>query len=270
MIWLALACATPGEAVDRADPIQRAAAVEEVKQRGPSPEQGTLTEVFTPPPGAERVPTDAFGTWLRNRTVKPAGIGVKTHDGRPVGHDARVIELPLVKGDLQQCADSVLRLRMEWQKATGAPVMFHATSGDPMPWERWQAGERPVESGNRLTWVPGTQGGWDRYLSRVFNWAGTRSLHAYDSVPADGEPKVGDLLVKPGSPGHAVILLDVARRDEQVFVLVGEGFMPAQDFHVELGPDAGWWRWQPGVALSHWDLTVDPADPGEVHRRFAR
>lgn len=237
---------------------------------GPSSKEGVLTEVFAPPKGAERLPTDAFGTWLRARTVKPAGVGVKTHAGRRVAHDARVVDLPMVRGDLQQCADSVMRLRAEWQKETGQPVMFHATSGDPMPWSRWAAGERPVEKGGRLQWVPGTDGGWDTYLGRVFNWAGTLSLHAYDSVPADGDPKVGDLLVKPGSPGHAVILLDVAARGDERFVLVGEGFMPAQDFHVELGPEAGWWRWEPGVDLGHWDLSVDPADPGEVHRRFKR
>lgn len=235
---------------------------------GPAAGEGGLTEVFPVPLGAERVETDAFGTWLRSRRVKAAGVGVKTHDGRAVHHRARVVELPLVRGDLQQCADSVIRLRAEWQKETGQPVSFHATSGDPMPWSRWQQGERPIEKAGRLQWVAGTQGGWDSYLARVFNWAGTRSLHAYDSVPADGEPRVGDLLVAPGSPGHAVILLDVARRGDERFVLVGEGFMPAQDFHVELGSEQGWWRWGPGVHLGHWDLTVDPADPGRVHRRF--
>ena len=233
-----------------------------------NPATGVLTEVFRPPRAFRPVPVDAFGAWLRNRTVLPASRGVTTHDGHPVRHRARVIDMPLVPGDLQQCADSVIRLRAEWLLETGAPVSFHATSGDPLPWAKWQAGERPVEKNNKIAWVAGTEGGWDRYLAKVFNWAGTRSLHAYDTVPAGDPPQVGDVLVAPGSPGHAVILLDVAQNGNDFVVLVGEGFMPAQDFHVELGPRDGWWTWGPGVVLDHWDLSVDPAKPGDVHRRF--
>jgi hypothetical protein len=222
----------------------------------------TITEAFPPPAGAEPVPADAFGTWLRSRTVAPADQPVKTTRGAVVHHKARVVELPVVRGDLQQCADSAIRLRAEWQKERGEPVMFHATSGDPMSWERWQKGERPYEEGGKLKWRPGTDGGWDAYLSKVFLWAGTLSLKAYDTEPAEGDPVPGDVLVDPGSPGHAVILLDVARTADRTYVLVGEGFMPAQDFHVELGPHDGWWAWEDGVALPHWPLSA------ETHRRF--
>jgi len=223
-----------------------------------------ITEAFPPPKGAQRVPADDFGAWLRKRTVAPADQPVKTYDARVVGHRARVIELPVVHGDLQQCADSLIRLRAEWRHERGEPVVFHATSGDPLPWKRWEAGERPYESGGRIAWKPGTSGGWERYLATVFIWAGTRSLAAYDTEAVSGDPKPGDVLVDPGSPGHAVVLLDVARSDAGVFVLVGEGYMPAQDFHVELGPNGGWWRWEDGVDLPHWSL------PGSAHRRFIR
>lgn len=224
----------------------------------------TLEAAFPPPTGAERVEADAFGTWLRARTVASADRPVRTHDGRIVGHAARVIELPVVRGDLQQCADSAIRLRAEWRKERGEPVMFHATSGDPIPWSRWQAGERPYEDGGRLKWRPGTKGEWSAYLQHVFTWAGTLSLHAYDTEAAEGTPVPGDLMVDPGSPGHAVVLLDVARRGDETYVLVGEGFMPAQDFHVELGPHDGWWRWGDRLDLPHWSLPVSS------HRRFTR
>ncbi len=67
-------------------------------------------------------------------------------------------------------------------------------------------------------------------------------------------PRAGDVLVRGGFPGHAVLLLDVATRGDETFVLVGEGYMPAQSFHVELGPVDGWWAWDDGVDLGHWDL----------------
>ena len=175
-----------------------------------------------------------------------------------------MIRLPMVEGDLQQCADTAIRLRAEWQRAAGLPVAFHATSGDLLPWSRWQAGERPVLEGRGLGWRSGgVQGGgeesWERYLASVFTWAGTASLVAYDSVPAL-EPRPGDLLVQGGFPGHAVLLLDVAREaDGTTWLLVGEGFMPAQDAHVQHGPNQGWWRWDPeeGLALPYWPMPAD-------------
>lgn len=88
-------------------------------------------------------------------------------------------------------------------------------------------------------------------------WAGSASLHAHDTV-ADDHPDPGDVLVHPGFPGHAVILLDVARDEAgTTWVLVGEGYMPAQDFHVELGPRAGWWRWEDGVTVPWGRLDAD-------------
>jgi len=211
-----------------------------------------ITDAFPPPDGAERVPGDAFGAWLGTLELAPVDEPVRTWNGALVSHEARVVRLPLVPGDLQQCADSAIRLRAEWLKAQGGEISFHATSGDPIPWSRWQGGERPYESENRLHWRPGTQGGWEAYLAAVFTWAGTRSL-ALDTRPTDA-PRPGHLLVDPGSPGHAVVLLDVAERDGEVLLLVGEGFMPAQSFHVELGPIEGWWPWEDGLVLPHWSF----------------
>jgi len=169
------------------------------------------------------------------------------------------VDLPLVKGDLQQCADSAIRLHAEWQRSEGKPdISYHATSGDPIPWSRYQAGERPYVSNNHIAWRSiGTPGSWDNWLRSVFMWAGTRSLQAYETVPVS-QPMPGDVLVEGGSPGHAVLILDVATRGDETWLLIGEGFMPAQDFHVELGPEAGWWLWtEQGLGLPHWWMDSD-------------
>ena len=62
-------------------------------------------------------------------------------------------------------------------------------------------------------------------------------------------PQPGDVLVRSGSPGHAVLLVDVARRGEEPFILVVESYLPAQDLHVEEGPEGGWWRWDPEAEM---------------------
>ncbi len=220
----------------------------------------TVREAFPPPQGAERAAADRFGEYLRDLRVRPPDVPVREWGGGAVvGHHARVIDLPVVDGDLQQCADSIIRVRAEWQKSTGQTVMFHATSGDPMPWKRYQNGERARAKGNALVWslaAAANPASWEQYLSDVFMYAGTASLAERETV-ADDHPDPGDMLVHPGFPGHAVVLLDVATKGDTTYVLVGEGYMPAQDFHVELGPHDGWWDFKDGVQLSHWPLSRD-------------
>ncbi len=214
----------------------------------------TIADAFPPPHGAERVPADAWGRWVQQRTLRDAAEPVRTHDGRFVrDRGARVVELPLVPGDLQQCADAILRLRAEWLRETEQPVSFHATSGDPIPWARWEQGERPYAPGNAVLWRPGTQGGWESYLAAVFTWAGTASLQQYETRAAT-TPAPGMVLVQGGFPGHAVLLLDVATRGDQTWLLLGQSYMPAQDFHVDLGPHDGWWAWEEPLRTNTWSF----------------
>jgi hypothetical protein len=54
----------------------------------------------------------------------------------------------------------------------------------------------------------------------------------------------------PGSPGHAVLVLDLARAaDGRRVALLGQGFMPAQSFHV-LRPsrEGTWFAIDPGTS----------------------
>ena len=216
----------------------------------------TVAQAFPPPEGAEQVAPSPFGAWLQERLLEDAAAPVLTYDGRVVRHRGRVVQLPHVEGDLQQCADAILRLRAEWLREEGRPVSIYATSGDPIPWSRYQTGERPRVEGRHLAWTGGHgPATWDAYLSAAFNWAGTISLKAHETR-AVTEPQPGDILVEAGSPGHAVLLMDVAREaDGTTWVLMGESYMPAQDFHVELGPKDGWWPLdEAGLPLPHWPL----------------
>jgi hypothetical protein len=223
------------------------------------PYDGTVIGAYKPPEPATLVPTGGFGAWLQALELEPPSVPVRTHDGREVPGDFHVVKLPLVRGDLQQCADTAIRLRAEWLREQGREdeILFHATSGDPMPWSRYRDGERAREQGNRLVWEASSPASWDRYLQAVFMWAGTRSL-AFDSEPAE-HPMAGDLLVLPGSPGHAVIILAVSRAAGASYLLVGQGYMPAQSFHIVRGPHAGWWRWdtEQGAEIGPWDFPAD-------------
>src|SRR5262249_27191923 len=117
-----------------------------------------------------------------------------------------------------------------------------------------------VERDHTLIWQPRpggsaaqapTHAAFRRYLDLVFTWANTGSLAAQARRVPLSELLPGDLLVLPGAPGHAVLVLDVAATSDGPGVaLIGQGFMPAQSFHV-LRPARG----------SPW-FAIDPAAPG--------
>ena len=205
-----------------------------------------VSAAFPAPPGAARAAAGAWGSWLQARPLRPPGTPVLSHAGEPMAMPAaRVVDLPLVPGDLQQCADSILRLRATWEREIGRSPAFHYTSGYLSAWSDWAKGYRPKVAGSKVTRTSGGRAGTDdgnfaAWLRDLFQYAGTRSLAKEVAAVAVSAVAPGDLLVAPGSPGHAVLVLDVARSPTATWVLVGQGFMPAMDFHVVAGPDGGW------------------------------
>jgi hypothetical protein len=176
---------------------------------------------------------------------------VLLHDGRPKrNQEAHFAVVDMDTDSLQQCADSVIRLRAEYLWERKEPVAFEFTSGDRAEWARWAEGWRPVVSGSRVTWKRGGSGGrgyaeFRKYLRTVFAYAGTISL-ARETEKASGAVEPGDMFVRGGSPGHVVLVLDVAERDGKRVFLLGQGYMPAQDFHVLRNPtDARLSPWYP-------------------------
>ncbi len=198
-----------------------------------------------PPLGATRAATTAgsFGAWLRTLPLRPAGTPVNLFDGRrkpnQSAHHA-VVDLDLIGRDLQQCADALIRLRAEylWSAGRKGEIRFNLTNGMTVPWMRWSKGGRVrVVRGKRTRWVPGPRSAsrrtFKRYLRFVMIYAGTASLSRELKRPKLSQLAPGDILVQGGFPGHGVLVLDMARhKDGRRYVLLGQSYMPAQDFHV--------------------------------------
>lgn len=212
-----------------------------------------LVDAIAPPSGYTRVEVapDSFGAWLRGLPLRPEGSPVLAYTGDEVlaGDDSRlaaVAELDAGTKDLQQCADSIIRLHAEWLWASGQKerIAYRFTSGDLAEWRRYAAGARARISGRKVTWVSsaaadGSRAAFRSYLSLVFTYAGTLSLQELKQRPAREAVRPGDFFVLGGSPGHAVLVLDVARNAEgRQVALLGQGFIPAQDFQV-LSPGRG-------------------------------
>ncbi len=202
-----------------------------------------LDRRFDPPAGFERVAVapDSFGAWLRTLPLRTDRTQVRAFDGRPLLRpSAALVALDVGTRDLQQCADTALRLHAEylWATGRGERAAYHFTSGDESTWAKWRRGERFRVRGSTVARIKGKRGpqghaGYRAWLTHTFRYAGTQSLR-HDSRPVGDRPyAAGDIFVQPGGPGHAVILLDISEHpDGRRAALIGQGFMPAEDLHV--------------------------------------
>jgi hypothetical protein len=197
-----------------------------------SPGEQTLEQRFPPPPGFVRAVAapGSWAAWLRGLPMKPINAPVLIHTGaRKWRQDvhAAVIDIDVGKRDLQQCADAIMRLRAEWLFAQNRKqeIRFNDTEG------------------KRLSFSARRDSGYAsfrKYMDYVFAYAGTYSL-ARELKPATLPTlQAGDVFIKGGFPGHAVIVADVvenALTGEKRFLLV-QSYMPAQEMHVLKNPAA--------------------------------
>ena len=200
---------------------------------------------FEPPKGYVRRQYDAnsFAAYLRNFPLKQFGAPVLLHDGTEKARQvhASVFDMPILKQDLIQCADAVIKLRAEYlyQAKRYHEIQFHITSGMLVPFSKYAEGFRPVVSGTKVTWKDGGKKGYDReifdaYLKFIYTYAGTYSLSKESKAAPISEIKPGDFFIYGGTPGHAVLVLDVAENAQtgEKMMLLGQSYMPSQEFHI--------------------------------------
>lgn len=212
-----------------------------------TPNPDTLSARVPPPPGFERIPVAAgsWAEWLRGLPMKPAGSPVLTYTGgqkwRQDVHVA-VIDIDVGKRDLQQCADAVMRLRAEWLYANGRAkdIAFNDTDGKRRRYS--QASKQDY-------------GGFRKYMDLLFAYAGTYSLDKeLKSAPVE-QIQIGDVFIKGGFPGHAILVADMVQNPktgEKRFLLV-QSYMPAQEIHVLKYPQSAdgtpWYETDFGASL---------------------
>lgn len=208
-------------------------------------EGNTVMERIMVPEGFEREVVDegSFGEYLRALPLKPHGTKAKYFDGKTKSRDVyeAVINMDIGNRDLQQCADAVMRLRAEYLYGRGHfdKIHFNFTNGFKADYATWRKGNVIKVEGNKVFWVA-QKGTFDdynsfrKYLDMVFAYSGTLSLSQEMKAVPLNEMEIGDVFLKGGSPGHCVIVLDMAenkKTGEKVFI-VAQSYMPAQDIHI--------------------------------------
>ena len=206
-----------------------------------------LAKRFDVPHGFQRVAVDSgsFCEWLRFLPLHPEGKKVLLYNGHEKSRQdvhAAVINIDPGKVDLQQCADATMRLRAEYLFSAGrySSIHFNYTSGDRCDYTEWCNGVQLEVNGNKVTKVSTGRkaeirehGTLRTFMNNVFTYAGTLSLSKEMTSVAPDSLQIGDVFIQGGSPGHAVIVLDVCSNSEgEKLFMLAQSYMPAQEIHV--------------------------------------
>lgn len=193
-----------------------------------SPEENSYAEVgeIPVPQGFTRTGDTplSFSAWLRKLPLKKNKT-VYLFDGSLKNNQSAqfaVINSPVGTKDLQQCADAVMRLR--------ATYLF-----DLKKFEQIKFTDN--EGKNYNFTPPYNKEHFESYLQTVFGMCGTASLSKQLNKVKLNDIVAGDVFIRGGFPGHAVIVIEVVKstNGNKKFMLA-QSYMPAQDIHILLNP----------------------------------
>jgi hypothetical protein len=225
----------------------------------------SLASRIAPPAGFTRIAAESgsFAEWLRGLPLKDGNPPVYLYDKRlksNQGAHYAVVDIGCGTRDLQQCADAIMRLRGEYLFSKGEIKSIKFNTGDAArsSFEGWLK-KRPAGAGR----APNYQN-FQKYMIYVFSFAGTYSMsRSLKKVGAIEEMRIGDIFIKGGFPGHAVLVTDIAENEKngkKVFMLL-QSYMPAQDMHILNNPGdhklSPWYNSNFGESLEtpEWDFT---------------
>lgn len=213
--------------------------------------ENTIQQRFQLPQGfvREEESKNSFDYFLRNLPLKPLGSNVLYFDGTTKPNRnvyEAVVDLPIGKQDLHQCADAVMRLRADYfySQKQYDKIHFNFTNGFRADFSKWAAGYRIAIKGNKTSWIKTAKPSnsyetyW-KYLEKVFMYAGTASLEK-ELKPINAlDIKIGDVFIKGGFPGHAVIVVDMAvnPKNNKKIMLLAQSYMPAQELQILKNPN---------------------------------
>ncbi len=217
-----------------------------------NPAAKTVITRFSVPKSYERqtYQANSFQYYLTNFPLQDISAKVYYFNGKEKQNDvcASVFDIDVGKKDLQQCADAIMRLRAEYLYAQKEykKIHFNFVNGFNAEYDKWAQGNRVKIVKNTTNWyklapAKGTQKQEDysyktfsAYLELVYSYAGTLSLAKEMKKIALEKLEIGDVFIKGGSPGHAVIVVDMAinKTTGNKIFMIAQSYMPAQSIHL--------------------------------------
>lgn len=204
----------------------------------------TIKEKILTPEGFTRIspPNESFGEFLQNYVLHPSGYPVHLFDGSVKQNEvwAAVLYFPILKKNLIQCADAIIKLRAEYLYSKGdyEKIVFSLTNGMIVPYSKFVEGLRVKVTGNKTEWIKSDNKGdsrkiFDEYLEFLYTYCSTSSL-LKDTVESKiSEIEIGDIFLQAGNPGHAVLVVDLAQNSKgEKIMLLAQSYMPSQEMHI--------------------------------------
>ncbi len=213
-------------------------------------EGSTIQERILTPPNFTRVDQEpsSFGDYLRNLPLKPSGSQVFYFDGRLKSNTnayCAVVDMDIGDRNLLQCADAVMLLRAEYLYGEERydAIHFNFTNGFRVDYSQWMEGYRVKIEGNKTSWKKVTDADnsyttFRKYMDIIFAYAGTLSLSKELKATDIEDMRIGDVFIQGGTPGHTVIIVDMALNEEtgDKLFLLAQSYMPAQDIQILNNP----------------------------------
>ncbi|MFN7913494.1 MAG: DUF4846 domain-containing protein [Bacteroidota bacterium] len=210
-------------------------------------ESGTTIQTrFLPPKNFKREDVDlnSFAAYLRNLPLKKHGSDVILYNGKLKENQSAhiaVVDKPILKLDLQQCADAIMRCRAEYLFKTKQynKISFNFTNGFKADYIRWREGKRIKVDRNKVSWFEAakldtSEKCFNDYMKVVYNYCGSLSLSKQLKQKQFAKLEIGDVLLIGGSPGHAELVVDKIfnpKTKEFKFLLL-QSYMPAQEMQI--------------------------------------
>ena len=206
----------------------------------------TIKARVSVPEGYSRVAHSegSFQAYLRNYKLKAFDSKIVNYDDSYYywqGGHIGILDIPVPSNGLQQCADALIRVRSEylWETHRKEEIGFNFTSGHYCSWKQYANGYRPKIKGNKVSFhkiatADHSKTNFYKYLNLIYMYSGTLSLYnELPNISNTKDLKIGDMLIKGGSPGHIVMICDEAiNASGQKIYLLFQGNTPAQSVHL--------------------------------------
>lgn len=173
------------------------------------------------------IPDASFSEWIQNLPLKPNKTIIafdSSRVNRSYYNVFAVLDMPLLFDiDLEQCADYCMRLWAEYHKGAGKLDRFYLFD---------YSGERVMFSGSGRNFM--------QFLRHSMAYSNSHSLKTGCIAIDSADLKPGDMVVqnRDGGIGHVSMILDACEDSvSNKLFLIGFGFMPAQEFHIEMAND---------------------------------
>lgn len=168
--------------------------------------KGTTLETRIPTPkGYTREQSD-FAHFLQTYPLKENGSPILLYNGKKKWNQSAqiaVFKLPIENENLQQCADSVMRVYAEyyWNTKQYDKIQFHLSDGFLLSYMKWREGYRVVIKNDHASYIKSASYDdsyecFKKYLRIVFAYSGSASMVSESTPIKLNEIRVGDVFFK--------------------------------------------------------------------------